>query len=218
MKIFVTGAHLDDLELACGGTLAKAIESGHEVKALILSKSGYTNYTGQVMRTDEEAVQEGVEALNILGIEQIEILDFPNKDIGWTSDVVEAIDARMNAFDPDVIFTHHPFDTHQSHVGVCHATISAARRRNTVLFFEPIAPSGRSYVAFKPQMYVDISDTIGKKLEALKKHKSEMHKFGDDYWIRGIKSRAAFRGYEMGTEYAESFEILRCAVNFHDFR
>ena len=123
MKIMVVGAHLDDIELACGGTLAKSIEAGHEVKVIIMSKSGYTNFDGKQMRKDEDAVEEGINALHTLGISDIEILDFPTKDIPWQSNVIEAIDGRMSRFDPDVIFTHHPFDTHQAHVGVSKATI-----------------------------------------------------------------------------------------------
>ena len=46
MRILAVGAHLDDIEIACGGTLAKAIENGHDVKVLIMSKSGYTNKDG----------------------------------------------------------------------------------------------------------------------------------------------------------------------------
>ena len=47
MKILAVGAHLDDIEIACGGTLAKAIKNGHCVKVLIMSKSGYTNKEGK---------------------------------------------------------------------------------------------------------------------------------------------------------------------------
>ena len=46
MKILAVGAHLDDIEIAAGGVLSKAVDNGHSVKALILSKSGYTNYNG----------------------------------------------------------------------------------------------------------------------------------------------------------------------------
>ena len=59
MKILAIGAHLDDIELACGGTLAKAISNKHQVKMLVMSESGYTNYDGKVMRTPRDAVQEG---------------------------------------------------------------------------------------------------------------------------------------------------------------
>ncbi|MBQ7255593.1 MAG: PIG-L family deacetylase [Oscillospiraceae bacterium] len=214
MKILAVGAHLDDIEIACGGTLAKAVHGGHQVKALIMSKSGYTNFDGRQMRSNDSAVEEGLNALHVLGVQDVEILDFPTKDIPFESKTVEAIDRCISAFEPDVIFTHHPFDTHQAHEGVSKATIAAARRKNTVYFYEPITPSGRSYVAFKPQMYVDISSTVEQKIESLKQHKTEYDKFGRESWTRGVRSRCGFRGYEIGTEYAESFEVLRCELSF----
>ena len=214
MKILAVGAHLDDIEIAVGGTLAKAIQNGHQVKTLIMSKSGYTNKDGGIQRTDDDAVKEGTNALNILGVTDIEILDFPTKDIPFRSDVVNAIDVCISEYDPDVIFTHHPFDTHQAHVGVSNSTIAAARRKNTVLFYEPISPSGRSYVAFRPQMYVPIEETIDLKLNALRAHKTEYHKFGAEDWIEGVYARCGFRGYEMGRKYAEAFEILRLEAGF----
>lgn len=214
MKIFAVGAHLDDIEIACGGTLAKAIEAGHIVHVLIMSKSGYTNVKGQIQRSDETAVREGLNALHALGITEIEILDFETKDIPFRSDVVNAIDNRIASFNPDIIFTHHPFDTHQAHEGVSKATIAAARRKNTVFFYEPITPSGRSYVAFKPTLYVDIESVLDKKIESLKCHTSEYNKFGAEDWIEGVRCRCGFRGYEIGKKFAEAFEILRLEMNF----
>ncbi len=216
MKIMAIGAHLDDIEIACGGTLAKAVGSGHIVKVLIMSKSGYTNKEGRLQRSDETAVQEGLNALHVLGIEDIEILDFETKDIPFRSDVVTAIDLRMAAFDPDIIFTHHPFDTHQAHEGVSKASIAAARRKNTVFFYEPITPSGRSYIAFKPSMYVDIESTLDRKIESLKCHTSEYNKFGAEDWIEGVRCRCGFRGYEIGKKYAEAFETLRIEMSFDE--
>lgn len=214
MKILAIGAHLDDIEIACGGTLAKAVESGHIVKVLIMSKSGYTNKEGQVQRSNEVAVEEGIKALHTLGVEDIEILDFPTKDIPFCSDVVNSIDLRMSAFNPDVIFTHHPFDTHQAHEGVAKATIAAARRKNTLFFYEPITPSGRSYVPFKPSLYVDIESTLDKKIASLKCHTSEYNKFGAEDWIEGVRCRCGFRGYEIGKKFAEAYEILRLEMSF----
>ena len=216
MRLLAVGAHLDDIEIACGGTLAKAVNTGHEVKVLIMSKSGYTNKDGKVQRTDEIAVSEGLKALRTLGIVNIEVLDFETKDIPFRSDVVNAIDLRIAEFEPDIIFTHHPFDTHQAHEGVSKATIAAARRKNTVFFYEPITPSGRSYVAFKPTMYVDIETTLDKKIESLKCHTSEYNKFGAEDWIEGVRCRCGFRGYEIGKKFAEAFEILRLEMNFDE--
>ena len=214
MRILAIGAHLDDIEIAVGGTLAKAIQAGHTVKALIMSKSGYTNKEGKMQRSDDVAVREGTQALQTLGIRDIQIMDFPTKDIPFQSDVVNAIDLCMAEFKPDVIFTHHPFDTHQAHEGVAKATIAAARRLNTVFFYEPITPSGRSYVAFRPQMYVDITDTVDVKIKSLKCHTSEYNKFGAEDWIEGVRCRCGFRGYEIGTKFAEAFEVLRLEMSF----
>ena len=207
---------MDDIEIACGGTLAKAINSDHEVKVLIMSKSGYTNKEGKIQRSDDVAVKEGLNALHTLGIRDIEILDFKTKDIPFRSDVVNAIDLRMAEYNPDIVFTHHPFDTHQAHEGVSKATIAAARRKNTVFFYEPITPSGRSYVAFKPMLYVDIESTLDKKIESLKCHSSEYNKFGAEDWIEGVRCRCGFRGYEIGKKFAEAFEILRLEMSFSE--
>ena len=214
MKIMAIAAHLDDIEIAAGGTLAKAVETGHLVKVLIMSKSGYTNKEGNIQRSDDTAIKEGTKALETLGIKDIEILNFPTKDIPFCSDVVTAIDVRMSSFNPDMIFTHHPFDTHQAHEGVSKATIAAARRKNTVFFYEPITPSGRSYAPFKPQLYVDIEATLDRKIASLKCHTSEYNKFGAEDWIEGVRSRCGFRGYEIGKKYAEAFEILRLEMSF----
>ncbi len=214
MKIIAIGAHLDDIELACGGTLAKAISCGHQVKMVVLSESGYSNYNGQQLRTNSVAVVEGKKAAEILGVSNLDILDFATKDIPYHYTVIEALDKIISEFNPDMIFTHHVFDTHQAHEGVAKSTISASRRKNTIFMYEPIVPSGRSYVAFKPHLYIDFDEPmLNKKIASLKTHVTEYKKFGEA-WIEGVKARAKFRGYEMGADYAEAFEIVRCTLNF----
>lgn len=211
MRILAVGAHLDDIELACGGTLAKAIANNHSVKMIVMSKSGYTNYDGTVMRSDEKAIEEGRRAASILGVKDLEILDCPSKDIPYHSEVIESLDSRIQEYMPDIIFTHWIFDTHQAHEGVAKSTITAARRHNTIYMYEPIYPAGRSYMGFRPQMYIDIGGFEEQKLEALRMHKTEYKKFGEQ-WIEGSRARAAYRGYEMGRQYAEAFEIVRCEL------
>lgn len=215
MKILAIGAHLDDIELACGGTLAKAVANGHDVKMLVMSQSGYTGLDGEEKRSNEVAVKEGINAAHKLGVEDIEVLDFNTKNIPYHSDVIEAIEKRIVEFEPDVIFTHWAFDTHQAHEGVSKSTISAARRYNTIYMYEPISPSGRSYHPFRPQMYSNIGEYIENKIEALKEHKTEYGKYGDN-WLEGVNARARYRGYEMGYEYAEAFEILRCEFDMEE--
>lgn len=211
MRLLAIGAHLDDIELACGGTLARATGKGHKVRMVVLSQSDYSNYRGEVLRTKEEALEEGRDAASILGVEDLVVLDNPTKDIPYHSLIVEQIEEQIDDFGPDLIFTHWTFDTHQAHQGVALSTISAARRHPSVLMYEPISPSGRSYVGYRPQLYVDIGDSIGQKLGSLKAHRTQYEKYGQR-WIDSIEARARHRGFEGGCTYAESFEVLRMGL------
>jgi len=219
MKIIAIGAHLDDIELACGGTLAKAVMKGHDVRMVVLSKSDYMHYSGSYGRTADEAIEESQKAADILGVKQLMIYDFPTKDIANDSQVVETLNKEFDEFMPDLILTHWQFDTHKSHVNTALATFAAGRYFNSILTAEPFPPAGRSYYPFRPQLYIDITESIDKKLKALSMHKSELKKYGPE-WIQTIEARANMRGFELISndpnrkKYAEAFEVVRFNFNF----
>jgi LmbE family N-acetylglucosaminyl deacetylase len=196
------------VEIACGGTIARAVSTGHEVKMLILSDSSYTSYDGRIHRTVAEAQDEGRTAAALIGVQDLQVLDFDTKDIPFMSSVVEAIEEVLDDFGPDVILTHWPFDTHQAHRNAALSTVAAGRYFTSILMYEPMMPSGRSYVGFRPQIYVDVSSTIDKKLESLRAHVSQLRKYGKA-WIEAVEARSRLRGFEVGVEYAEAFEALR---------
>lgn len=218
LKIIAVGAHLDDLELACGGTLAKAIHHGHAVRMIVMSESGYKHYSGKHGRSEKEALDESKRAAKILGVGELRVFDYPAKDVPNDSTVVEKLNREFDEFKPDLILTHWVFDTHKSHANTALATLAAARYFNSIMMYEPFPPGGRSYVAFRPQFYVDVTDFISMKLKALSAHKSELRKYGPD-WISTIKARAALRGFEMiednvkKTRYAEVFEVVRLGID-----
>ncbi len=211
MKILAIGAHLDDIELACGGVLASAVKKGYEVKMVVMTDSAYTNFDGTVMRTREEALAEGTAAAAKLGVTDLVILNFPIKNIPYNGETVEALDQILSAFKPDYIFTHWVFDTHQDHKNTAQATISAARYMYNIYMYEPIPPSGRSYQPFHAQAYFDITDSIDEKLESLRAHRSQHAKYGE-HWIEAVEGRAKIRGFENGCKYAEAFEAMRLSV------
>ncbi len=208
MNILAIGAHLDDIELACGGTLAKSVHLGHRVKMIVTTDSSYSGYHGEVLRAREVALEEGREAARILGVEELEILDYPTLDVPFSSEIVKALNARIDDFNPDIIFTHWPFDSHKSHNNTSYSTLAAGRYFNTILLFEPLGPGGRGVLGFRGQVYVDISDFIEQKMAAIKAHKSELAKYGRG-WVDAVRGRAYLRGFEMGAEYAEVFEAAR---------
>jgi LmbE family N-acetylglucosaminyl deacetylase len=206
-SLFV-GAHLDDIELAAGGTAARLVQAGAQVRFLVMSESDYTSYDGSNFRAADVAVAEGLEAAGTLGVKEIDILRFPAKDVENHSTVVESINEVVDDFRPTVVFTHWPFDTHRSHANTGLATIAASRYYNSVVMYEPITPSGRSYVGFRPQLYISIDNTIEQKLQALRQHRSEYEKYGEQ-WIEGVEARSRYRGYEMRARYGEAFEVSR---------
>jgi LmbE family N-acetylglucosaminyl deacetylase len=210
LKILAIGAHYDDAEIACGGTLAKAVAAGHEVRLLILADSAWSNYDGEVRRTHEQVVEESSASAQILGLSGIDGLDYPTADVPYGLEIVSRIEERVDAMKPDVIFAHWPHDTHQDHRRGALASLSAARWYPSIVMFEPMMPSGRSYATFRPQLYVDVSDFIDQKIEALKAHQSQYERFGDA-WIEAVVARCRLRGFETGATYAEAFEAVRLA-------
>ena len=208
LKIIAIGAHGDDIELACGGTLAKAIKQGHEVTMVIVTGTGFKDLNGRVIRTQELAEKEVKDAAKVLGVSNLHILNYADTSVPYSVDLINDLESIISAISPDIIFTHFIFDTHQDHIRTAHSTISASRNQNTILLYEPINPSGQGYVPFRPQVYVDISDYIDFKVEALKSHVSQYERYSKK-WISGVKSRAQFRGFEMGVDYAECFEVVR---------
>lgn len=206
-KIVAVGAHLDDIELGCGATLAKYAAGGSEVLMICLTHSAYVNHDGTVLRTEQQAIEEGQAAAEALGA-KLDLLDFSTKDLPYDSTTVEALDSRFVAFGPALIFTMWPHDTHQAHRATAMATISAARRHNSILMYEPIFPAARSYTPFRPQIYVDVGDYHLVKEESLRAHTSQWEKYGDQ-WLDGVRARSRLRGYEMEREHAEAFEVVR---------
>ena len=208
LKIIAIGAHPDDIELACGGTLAKAVENGHDVYMVVVTGVASKDHNGNIIRDDNEAKDEQMQACRILGVSNIEFLEFEDMQVPYSVELITKLDKIINDINPDIIFTHFTFDTHQDHINTSKATISAARKQNTIFLYEPITPSGRGHIPFRPQVYVDITSDIDKKINSLKAHQSQYNKYGDS-WIDGVKARARFRGYESGVEFAECFEVVR---------
>ena len=213
LKVIAIGAHGDDIELACGGTLTQAVKFGHEVSMILVTGGESSDHNNVKIRNQNEAKKEAIAASEIIGVTDLHILGYKDTCVPYSVDLISKLDRIISEFQPDIIFTHFVFDTHQDHIRTAHSTISAARRHNTILLYEPINPSGQGYMPFRPQVYVNISETIEAKINSLKAHKSQYKKYSDR-WIEAVVARARFRGFEMGLEYAECFEVVRAELKF----
>lgn len=206
-NVLAIGAHADDVEIGCGGTVALHAKNGDDVIVLIMAESSYTYYDGRVLRSKEEGVLEEENAAKVLGAKLIN-LGFETKKVPYSQESIEAINKVIDDHEIDAIYTHWCHDTHQDHMRTTQSVLSAGRYVKNILMYEPEYPAGRSYTGFRNQYYVDITTTFKIKMEALKQHKSQIKKYGNDF-LEVVEARARHRGYEIGNKYAECFEVLR---------
>lgn len=196
-RILAIGAHPDDLELACGGTLARLADAGHEIRALVMS-------AGEVGGDSSIRPSEAQAAGRYLGLVATEVLDFPDTRLESVSNaMVAAIERNLKDFSPDVIFTHSAHDQHQDHHAVHAATLRAARRHPAILCYE--SPSVTA--EFNPRVFVDITEYVPAKAAAVARHRDQRTKpYMTEERVSGM---AAFRGHQAKINHAEAFEPVR---------
>lgn len=198
MNVVVFSPHPDDAEVLMGGTIAKYTQKGHNVLIVVVT----------VPNQKEKRIEESEKAAKILGA-NILILDLNPYKLTFDRRLVEVFDGVIKDFPPDIIYTSWIHDSHQDHVNVSQATIAAARKNSCSLYmYEQALPSGLTPYGFRPQVFVDISDTIELKKESVLAHQSQVQNFSEQ-WIQGIIARATFMGFQINVNYAEAFEVVK---------
>ena len=120
MNILAIGAHPDDIELGCGGTLARYHTQGAKSYLLVMTK-------GEEGGAAEVRQKEQMASLGILGGQTVFFADYADTGIPLDKELIERIETVLQEVQPHLIFAHYPEDTHQDHRTVAAATISATR-------------------------------------------------------------------------------------------
>ena len=226
-SILVVAAHPDDEVLGCGGTIARHIDDGDNVHVVILAE-GVTSRE-DVRDRDSSAgelseIAEHAEAAHkILGTTTLELFDLPDNRMDSLDllDIVKKIEAIIDKYRPEIIYTHHAGDVNIDHRIINEAVVTACRPLpghsvRQLLFFEVASstewqpPSAN--IAFTPNWFVDISSTLDKKLKALEKYSGEMRDFPHARSIEALKHLAGWRGASIGVDAAEVFILGRKIV------
>jgi len=194
--ILVIGAHPDDIELGCGGTVRVASKLGKKVIAVFMSK-------GEHSGNPEIRPKESTAALTMLGAKEVHFGDFPDTEIPCSSKAIDFLEAFYIAHKPETILTHTVNDIHQDHRQVGWASISAFRNAPQLLAYE----TPRVTPSFSPTYFVDISDCVDDKWTALKCHLSQKTKRYITY--ESMVNLASFRGSQVSLPAAEAFEVVR---------
>lgn len=174
-NILAIGAHPDDIEISCLGTLLKLHNDGSKINTIICSYGSMNDPS-----STKERISESRESLSC--IENLNFDYFDQKGIDLTSYELlsEKIRQKIISIKPNLIFVHDKNDTHQEHRLVNEIVLTASRRINTsILQFN--SPS--SSLNFKPDIFIDITDFVDIKHKALRSHKSQLHHdyFTEDY-------------------------------------
>jgi LmbE family N-acetylglucosaminyl deacetylase len=196
LKVLAVGAHPDDIELGCGGTLRRHILKGDEV-VFIIASLGERNSEGGKRRA------EALRSAELLGVKAVHFLNLPDTMIRHDGETVSKLDKFVHA-DIDVVYVHSPRDYHQDHANIAASVLSASRNwRNSIFFYE----TPTTTIEFRPALYVDITDVFDTKIECIRQYFSQQGKeYMEEQAIFGL---AKYRGYSLRVEYAEAFEVGR---------
>jgi len=217
MRILAIGAHPDDIEFLCAGTLAIYSRRNHEVFMCHVcdGNKGSSTYSSDELAKIRR--KEAIDAARVIGATSIwgEMSD---------GEVVLDLNSRLKIIDvirqanPDLIITHSPDDYHTDHINVSRLVFEASYLANLTLLKTDYPPTERlpylyymdteAGIDFNPTEYVDISDTIDIKIEMMLKNKSQiewLRKIHNYDPIEVIRLIAAFRGLQAGVKYAEAF-------------
>lgn len=195
--VLAIGAHPDDIELACGATLAKLHDAGHRIQGLVLTQ-------GEQGGDEDTRLDEARSGARFLGLESVQVMQYQDTRLQEQElQILNTIEGAILECRPDLIFTHSSHDLHQDHQAVHRATLRAARNHSNILCYE--SPSVTA--EFSPTFFVDIGDYIDVKIESVKEHWDQRGKpYVHGERLHGI---ALFRGSQAKTRYAEAFEAVR---------
>jgi N-acetylglucosamine malate deacetylase 1 len=222
MNILAFGAHPDDIEIFCGGTLLKYYQAGHQI-FVALTTSGNIGSNVHNSREEIAAVREAeqLEAAALYGA-QVRFLRFDDEGLQDTPETRRAVINALRWANPDVVFTNCPWDGSTDHAmtaKIISEVILSLPGKLVPADVPPIskAPSVFHWdtgagIRFSPEVYVDISDVMEKKIEAITRHKSQ-YAWMDTFQIHGFIEHAEimsrFRGLQAGCKFAEGFVPMR---------
>lgn len=228
-RALVVFAHPDDAEFTCGGTVALWTRSGTEV-AYVCATDGSAGWNGADLGREEIArirEKEMRDAAGVLGVTDVRFLGFTDGMVEPGFDLRRALTREVRQFRPDVIVTMDPsrlwsgrtYINHPDHRAVGEAVLAVVacdaptRPQFPELLDEGLDPHKVIHVWLAASdrgadRYVDVSDTLNLKVEALRRHRSQVENMGSFDVEARVREWAAEIGERGGLEYAEAFRTF----------
>jgi LmbE family N-acetylglucosaminyl deacetylase len=191
------GAHPDDVEFGCFGTLQR-----FDRRRIVVMSAGEAGGPQELRRTEAVAAAKTIDA-------ELTVLELVDTELSIPV-VIDEIVAAVERHAPDVVFTLSALDTHQDHAAVGRAALVALRRFHGLVFAYP-SPS-LSPANFAPQTFMEVDEiSQARKMKALSAHRSQAHRhyLGDDY----LETVSRYWAHQAGGsfQWCEPFELVRWA-------
>ncbi len=230
MNILAVGAHPDDVELCCSGTLAKYAAQGHKVFICTATSGNIGSATLPKEEIGAIRKKEAAKSAALIGAEYL-CLDYDDEFLYDNESVRVKFINMVRHCKPDVILTHYPVDCNPDHertskiltdieVMIPIAKIVTEEppygKLPVIYFFEPARGLG-----FVPTDYVDITDYYETKSKMVYCHESQVAWMKHNYagvsqkytFLDRMKIISQYRGMQSGVQYAEAF--VRCNMAYH---
>lgn len=213
-KILVVAAHMDDEIIGIGGTILKHIRADDQVNVCYMTDSSTFQYPGNKSKLNRK-YEQARRIQEKLGIANLFFLNFPDMKldtipIGVMSSKLSEI---INKIDPGIVYTNSDSDLNKDHRITNEATLVATRPTcsnvSKIYAYEVLSSTEWGIKTFEPNVYVDITDTLEEKLNAVSQYEDEVREFPHPRSLEGMRYLARARGMTVCHEYAEALKLIR---------
>jgi len=217
MNILVIAPHADDEILGVGATIAKYISEGHNVYVCIATK-GYAPWFSD--KLVETILKEATECHKLLGVKGTFYLDLPAAMIETINrnEINENLYEVVDRVKPDIVFIPHHGDMQKDHQIIAEASMVVLRpkyqhRVKAIYSYETLSETEwnipHAANTFIPNVYIDVSDYMMQKLEAMKLYHSQLSDFPNPRSLIAMEALAKYRGSTINVRAAEAFVLIR---------
>ena len=224
MKILVVSPHPDDEVLGVGGTMHRLARQGHEVTAAIVTKGWPPLFPEEQIAQVRAEAQKANESL---GVKKVRFMDLPVTKLHALPEheLNAAFDRLIVEESPDWVFLPFPGDRHEDHRQVYDAAmvglrpVAARPAVKKILCYETVSEThwaaGGIEPSFEPQVWIDVSEDLEAKLEAMRLYVSQVRPAPDARSLEAVSALAAWRGSVVGMPSAEVFMLARECLARH---
>lgn len=214
-RILALGTHPDDIEIGCGGTIAALADEGCDIRFVVVT-SGEEGSLGDKAKLRTIREEESRKSAETLGAKEIHFFGEPDGLRSFSLEAKLKLIQIIRTFRPEVVFVHSTYDAFPDHRVTSDLTRSALLAASGPWYPEggPIPHSVETVLGYEvwnpiqaPQLTVDISSSMDRKLKALECHASQTENVN---YLGAIRGLAEYRGaMSMTGKYAESFEVMK---------